>query len=347
MTTRSTSIGKRMWIGAAVTAAALTMAPAAHAEDAAAFYKGKVVKILVGSPPGGGYDAYARIIAPHLAKKLGAEVIVENRPGGGGLLALNMLVAGKADGLTLMHVSGEGAIMSQLTNRAGARWDVRKLVWLGRTAQERKIWFFSTKSKLKTIGDALKATEIKWSATGPADNISDVEAIVSNVLGLKSKIVTGYKGARGMALAVIKGETDAGVLSSSSAARLIKSGRLKGIAVVSRTRTPHLPDLPTIFEAAKVPADKAWWIDFREKVGEAQRALVTTPGVPADRVAFLRKAVHAVLTDPAVVAEAKKRRRIITYLPGAELEKVVVEALNLVKGERLELVKQVILKKYF
>ncbi len=347
MTTSTRTVGLRQWIGAGLAAAALAVTPAAHAQDAASFYKGKTVKILVGSPPGGGYDAYARIIAPHLAKKLGAEVIVENRPGGGGLLALNMLVTGKPDGLTLMHVSGEGAIMSQLTNRAGARWDVRKLVWLGRTAQERKVWFFSTKSKLKTLDDALKAQEIKWSATGPADNISDVAAIVSHVLGLKSKIVTGYKGARGMALAVIKGETDSGILSSSSAARLIKSGRLKGIAVVSRTRTPHLPDLPTIFEAAKVPADKAWWIDFREKVGEAQRALVTTPGVPADRVAFLRKAVHEVLTDPAVLAEAKKRRRIVTYLPGAELEKVVVDALNLVTGERLELVKQVILKKYF
>jgi tripartite-type tricarboxylate transporter receptor subunit TctC len=347
MTTRTQNMRLHRWIGAGLVATALVAAPSAYAENAAAFYKGKVVKILVGSPPGGGYDAYARIIAPHLAKKLGAQVIVENRPGGGGLLALNMLVAGKPDGLTLMHVSGEGALLSQITNRPGARWDVRKLVWLARTAHERKVWFFSTKSKLKTIADALKAKEVKWSATGPADNISDVEAIISYTLGLHSKIVTGYKGARGMALAVIKGETDAGVLSSSSAARLIKSGRLKGVAVVSRTRTPQLPSLPTIFQAAKVPANKAWLIDWREKIAEAQRAMVTTPGVPADRVAYLRQALRAVLTDPAVVAEAKKRRRIISFMPGKELTKVVDQALGLVKGKRLKLVKQIILKKYF
>jgi len=317
------------------------------AQSPAEFYKGKTVTILVGSPPGGGYDAYARLLAPYLAKRLDAQVIIENRPGGSGLLALNVLYNSKPDGLMLMHASAEGAMLGQLTEREGARWDVEKLNWLARTGEEPKLWFFSSKSKLKTVEDALSAQQVTWSATGPADNISDVAAIISHALGIKSKIITGYKGAKDMSLAVVNGEVDSGVLSASSALPLVKSGDLKPIAIISRERWSELPDVPTIFEAAKVPADKAWWIDFREKVGQAHRAMVTGPGVPADRLEFLRQKMHEVLTDPAVIEEGKKTNRELSYMPGKDLQGVINEMMKSISGDRLKDVRQVILKTYF
>src|SRR5579863_7913496 len=97
--------------------------------NAAAFYRGKTVRVLVGSPPGGGYDIYARLVAPALAQKLGATVLVENKDGNGGLAALATLLVRPADGLTIMNGSAEAAILSQMLARPGAIWDVTKLKW--------------------------------------------------------------------------------------------------------------------------------------------------------------------------------------------------------------------------
>ena len=231
-----------------------------------------------------------------------------------------MLYTSRPDGLTLMHASAEGAILSQLTKRQGARWDVAKLNWLPPTSDEPTIWFFGADSKFKTVADAIKADRLKWSATGPADNISDVAAVVSQALGLKSEIIGGYKGIPDMSLAVITGEVDSGIGSASSVLGMIKAGRLNPVAIVSRKRYAPLPDVPTIFEAATIPSDKAVWIDLREKIGQTQRAMVTGPGVPTDRIAYLRAKIGEVLTDPAVVEEGNKTSREISYMSGNELQ---------------------------
>ena len=115
----------RRWVMAAGAAAMLTglKAPAVLAAepDADAFYRGKTVRILVGSPPGGGYDVYARLVAPALGQKLGATVLVENKDGNGGLAALATLLVRPADGLTIMNGSAEAAIISQMLARPGCR----------------------------------------------------------------------------------------------------------------------------------------------------------------------------------------------------------------------------------
>jgi tripartite-type tricarboxylate transporter receptor subunit TctC len=117
--------------GATAVAAAALAAPAIlRAASAAEFYRGKTLRILVGSPPGGGYDVYARLVAPALAQKIGAEVLVENKAGNGGLAALATLLTRPADGLTIMNGSAEAAILSQMLGRPGATWDVTRLNWL-------------------------------------------------------------------------------------------------------------------------------------------------------------------------------------------------------------------------
>src|ERR1700692_3001493 len=112
------------WALAAALAAAV-MGPAARAQDAErAYFSGKTVRMVVGYGPGGGYDAYARMIAPHLSKVLGANVVVENQPGAGGLVALNRIYTAAPDGLTMMIVNGTGAALSQLSEQAGVRFDL-------------------------------------------------------------------------------------------------------------------------------------------------------------------------------------------------------------------------------
>src|ERR1700689_5406915 len=120
-------------LGGAAARALAAPAVVAAASGAAEFYRGKTLRILVGSPPGGGYDIYARLVAPALAEKIGAEVLVENKSGNGGLAALATLLVRPPDGLTIMNGSAEASILSQMLDRPGVTWDVTKLQWLPHT----------------------------------------------------------------------------------------------------------------------------------------------------------------------------------------------------------------------
>jgi len=340
----------RRWFLAGLSAAGLAPLaggrPAAASTEAVGFYRGKTVRILVGSPPGGGYDLYARLIAPFLAARIGATVLIENKDGNGGLAALAALVVRPADGLTIMHASAEAAIISQVLARPGVTWDVTKLNWLAKTSMAPKLWYVGATARYPTVADAAKANPLRWSATGPADNISDVEAIISHVLGLKSKIVTGYRGAGDMSLAVIRNEVDAGVLSADTALPHVVSDAIKAVAIFSARRWHHLPEVPTLSEAAALPRDKSWIVDLRQQIGEAQRAMVAPPGVPDDRVEFLRAAFAEVLTDPALIEEGARTKREIEHMGGRDLQRLVGE-LMAAAGPRFPEFRKIVLESYF
>jgi tripartite-type tricarboxylate transporter receptor subunit TctC len=333
----------RVFAGAGSAALAAPAAIAATS-DAAEFYRGKALRILVGSPPGGGYDIYARLVAPALAEKTGTEVIVENKAGNGGLAALATLLVRPADGLTIMNGSAEAAILSQMLRRPGVTWDVTKLNWLAKLATAPKLWFVGKTASYLTIADARNASRLSWSATGPADDISDVEAIISYVLGLKSKIVLGYRGSGDMSLAVMSNEVDCGLLSADSALPHIDS--IKPLALFGAKRWRHLPDVPTLSEAAAITADKMWIVGLREKIGEAQRAMVAAPDVPADRVEYLRAALSQILTDPVLIAEGAKTNREIEYMSGGDLQQLVADLMK-AAGPRLPEFEKVVLNTYF
>lgn len=320
--------------------------PARGSSTVAEFYRGKTVRILVGSPPGGGYDLYARLIAPYLAAKLEATVLVENKDGSGGLAALAALLVRPPDGLTIMHASAEAAIISQLLARPGATWDVTRLNWLAKTSMAPKLWYVAANARYVTIKDTTSAGQLTWSATGPADNISDVAAIISHVLSLRSKIVTGYRGAGDMSLAVMRNEVDSGILSADSALPLVLNQSIKPIALFGPRRWYLLPDVPTLGEAVPLPTDKTWIVELRQQIGEAQRAMVAAPGVPADRVEFLRSAFSSVLTDPALVAEGAKSKRDIEYLSGSELQRLI-NGLMAGAAARLPEFRKIVLESYF
>ena len=234
----------------------------ASAETAAEFYAGKVVKLVVGYGPGGGYDSYARLLAPFLEKRLGATVVVENRPGGGGMVAIGQLAASQGDSLTLVLANMEAAALGQLLDNPGIRFDVTELSIVARVAGERKVALLSAESPFG----------------GKTDGIADGAAIFSEALGLNSEIIIGYKGSKEVALAAIRGEVDGLFISAGTARKLAAKGQLNALAVMDRERSPVLPDVPTIFELADLSPERAWWIDFRAGIGALGRTLVAAPG---------------------------------------------------------------------
>jgi tripartite-type tricarboxylate transporter receptor subunit TctC len=228
--------------------------------------------------------------------------------------------------------------------RPGVTWDVTRLNWLAKMASAPKLWFVGKDARYPTVADAAKADPLTWSATGPADDISDVQAVISYVLGLKSKIVTGYRGSGDMSLAVIRNEVDSGILSADSALPHIDS--ITPLALFGARRWRHLPDVPTLSEVATLPADRTWIVELREQIGEAQRAVVAAPGVAADRVDYLRGVFAEVLSDPATIEEGAKTNREIEYMSGDELQRLVSD-LMAAAGPRLPEFRKIVLNTYF
>lgn len=327
---------------------ALLGAPGSKAQDAAAFYAGKTVKIIVGYGPGGGYDAYARMMAPHLDKALGATVIVENQPGAGGANALNRVSVAAPDGLTTMIVNGTAAALGQLLEQDGIRYDLAKLEHLGIVSSSPWMWLVGPTNPIaRTPTEAMKLQQpIRWGGTAPTDGLSDGAAIACEALNLQCKVVIGYKGSAEVALAVQRGEMDAQYVSDTSANNYVKSGQAIAVAAMGRSKSRFFPNLPTIFEAVPLNAEQQWLFDFRTDLDDLGRILVTTPGVPAGRLAFLRAAVKKVLTDPAVRAEGEKSQRYVDFVEPERAREKAVALVGSIKAEQKARIKHIILEKY-
>lgn len=319
----------------------------AGAETAAEFYKGKVIKLLVGYGAGGGYDFYARMLAPHLERQLDATVVVENRPGGGGIVALNQLVAAKPDGLTIMLISSGSAAFAQLAEAEGVRYDVDSLGHLGRVSEQRRSILWSARSPYRTLADAQNTDRtILFGGISGSDTVTATTAFLIEALGLNARIITGYKGSKEVALAAIRGEVDGFAVSAGSAKRYLRDDNLVAAVVLSRDRSPLLPDVPTIFELLELTPEQAWWVDYTDALMRLGRSLVTTPDIPADRLAFLQDAVGTVLTDPQVIAEAESKKRPVIYASPDEAKRLIDRVIARLTAEELARVRVVGLEKF-
>ena len=305
----------------------LCMAPiAASAQSAdAGFYKGKTVRIVVGYTAGGGFDLYARMIAPYIARELGANVVVENQPGAGGITATNRMMTAPPDGLQIMLVNGLAAAFGQFTEQQGVRYDLGKLEHLGTVSGNPWIWLVTSTAPWKSVQDVVAdKRRYMWSAGGPIDGLSDGAAFTCEALQLDCNIVLGYPGSNDSALSVAKGEMDMMYIVDTSAANYVATGQIRALATMGRTRSRIFPDVPTIFEAAKLSDEAAALLDFHSTAEKLGRILVAPPGTPPERLAALRAAIKVALTDPALIAEGEKTQRTVEYSSAEDTRKATL-----------------------
>jgi tripartite-type tricarboxylate transporter receptor subunit TctC len=325
----------------------------ARAQDGSAseFYKDQRIHLIVGTGPGGGFDKYARMLAPKLSAATGATVVVENRPGGGGMTAVNQVASANPDGLSVMLINGVPAALGQLTEAPAVRFQLEELPFLGRVAAEPWVLLVSKESGYDSLQDLVDASaagkKLTFSGLGRVDGPTDTAAVVCEALSLNCKLVVGFKGSSDSALAAIRGDVTGLGITDRSARDYSSDGSLIPVAVVGRERSKLLPDVPTIFEAVNVPEDKAFWIDFRAGIVNIGRALITTPGTPDERIEFLRNAFRDILIDPGFVHEAEKRGLPISYASGEEVQKTVKSIFDDLPEDRLKAVRDVLLSKYF
>lgn len=340
---------RRRWRLRACIAIAISLAPTvSSAQPAADFYKGKTVKIVVGFGVGGGYDVYARMLAPYLRDVLQATVIVENQPGAGGMSALNRLYQAQPDGLQMMLVSGIAATMAQLVEQQGVAYDLSKVGHLGIVSASPWMWLGQPgKPAVMTPNDAIKPNvTLNWGASGLIDGTADGGAITCAVLNLNCKIILGYKGTADIALAIERREMDAMYVSDTSANLYVRSGQTRPVATMARSKSQFFPEIPTIFELVKLTNDQEWWFDFRSTLDALGRVLVTTPGVPPDRLAFLQDAVGKLVKNPKLLAEAEKSQRYIIYRDPKAAQQAIERVINAPTPAQRAEIKQIVLHKY-
>ena len=319
-----TWINRRFSICSAALIALGLAAGNATADSASDFYKDKTVRIVVGYGAGGGYDAYARMMAPYLAARLGTSVIVENKPGGGGLNALTALVRQPGDGLRLLLLNVESAALTQAIGKSGKRYDLRTLTFLARVSYENRTLLGKRGTTYEKFGAFMNSPkQIIFGAGSREDTLGRPAVLFCYAFHLNCKLITGYKGAAEVALAVERGEIDAMVTSESQSAKLVKSSPLVAVAILSPNKAPLLPAVPTIFELTKPTAEQKKWIDFNAQLSDLGRSLVVPGDTPADRVAFLKKAVDGILADPKLIAEGERLKRPIDYESGAKNRKTL------------------------
>jgi tripartite-type tricarboxylate transporter receptor subunit TctC len=292
-----------------VLAAVLGAAPCA-AQGVADFYKGKTIAILMGTGPGGSYDLYGRTIAEHLGRHIpgNPHVMVEHMPGAGGVIAGNHIYGpGPQDGTKIL-LSHSLPLSEKLEPGQGVRFETAKFQWLGTydaIAHTMAIWHAAP---VKTLED-MKTKQFVVGSFSKAHLTYQWPMMAKNVLGTNYQVITGYPSGNHLNLAMERGEVHSWAASWENlvGTRPHWLAEKKVILPVQFTfeRKSQLPDVPTLLELA--PPEKKDVVEFLAAGTPFGRAMAVGPGVPADRVAALRKAFDDLMKDQAFLDDAKKR----------------------------------------
>ncbi len=302
-----------------------TTQPAAATDAVADFYKGRNLTVLIGFSPGGGVDTYGRLLGRHLVKHLpgNPSFVPQNMPGGGGLTALNYLYnVSPKDGSHIIIVLPSHALEPAMGN-ASARWDPLKLNWLGNASKDVPSCIASDRSGIRSIQEA-KAREITVGATGPSSGTFQHPAALANILGYRLKIISGYQGTAQVRLAMESGELDAMCELYSSVAmgphrQEIESGKYVPIVQMGVAKHPAFGNAPVVYDLASNDKQRKI-IGFIFGASEITRPFAAPPGVPAERVAALRKAFWAAVASPELKAEADRMKLILDPMTGEQTE---------------------------
>jgi tripartite-type tricarboxylate transporter receptor subunit TctC len=314
-------------VAAAFASIALALASfAANAADTAQdFYKGKLLRIVVGFPPGGGFDLYARTVAEFLPRYLPGEprIIVENMPGASTARAASFVYnLGPQDG-TVMGIFHQGLLANQVLDVQAGDFDVTKFNWIGRMGTQLNVGMVWNSTGVHSVEDA-KKIEVVFGATAPSATSSMVPRALNSMIGTKFKVVPGYQGSTDMYLAMERGETQGmatGVWFDLTRERAdwIKEHKVSVLFQISNTRTTDLPDVPALPQLARDP-DDVKILELLAGTEDLGRAFAAGPKVPAGRVAFLRAVFAKMMADTDFLRESAKRNFEIAFMSGEELQ---------------------------
>jgi tripartite-type tricarboxylate transporter receptor subunit TctC len=330
---KAESIAAYGWFAALVAIAIdLGAVTPARAQTAEEFFKGKTLRFTVVYEPGGTYDLYSRLLIAHLPKHIPGTptIVIQYMPGAGGMVGtVNLYEKAARDGTQLGMLPRDIAV-NQMLHPEAARYDAKRFNWIGRVASYTGVMFVMSRTGVRTAED-LRRKDVVVGSWGNTTDSFVTPTLLNALAGTHFKIVTGYRGAADVDLAVERGEADARVASwtalKTTRGEWLKDGRIVVPFQTGLKRHADLPDLPLIGDLA-LSDDGRHILEFMNSDSSVGWNVIAPPAVPADRVAALRGAFDATVRDPEFLADAQKQGLEIVPARGEDVQQVVEHTLS-------------------
>lgn len=318
------TLARRLVAGLALTLAALGTASAQTDASVEAFYKGKTIVILIGHPPGGSYDLYARLAAMHMPKYIPGHpnIIVQSKPGGSGVVGVSFFYANAPKDGSMMGLFPETIAHTQLTEPSVGKWNVKDFAYIGSFANVNAVFMMRKGSPAQTI-DELRKVKTNVGCSGRIGQSYINPAVLNAFGGFKFEIICGYPGSNDYPMALARGEVD--LISSAwnnwSRRPEVADGSLRPVIQSGLARHKDLKSVPLMQELIDDPRHKKV-AEFLSSGSAIGRALLVPKSVPAERIAALRKAFDETVKDPAFMADAEKSGAELDPTSGVETQKI-------------------------
>ena len=324
------------WVIALSIVGVLAIAQPLRAQSDKNFFAGKTITLLAGSSPGGGTDQTVRLIARHMERYIPGKpsVLVVNKPGAGGMIAVNELYnLRKPDGLTMSNVN-TGAIFAVAGGNDAIKFDLRKIIYVGQALDEAQTVYVKSATpytSLELIKKANKEGKQPRMGAQALDHTSSfVVKVMEQILGLDFLVIPGYPGTPEILLDIERGALDGRSQGTGSLMATkrewLKNGYIKPLVTSRRTRDRRLPNVPSIEELA--PAGTRGLLSALRAAQDIGRSIALPPGVPADRVKELRDAFAAMTQDEQFLKDAEKIGLEVGLIRGEELNRDIEATLR-------------------
>jgi tripartite-type tricarboxylate transporter receptor subunit TctC len=297
------------------------------------FFKGKVIRIVVGFSAGGGFDTYARAVSRYMGKYVPGNptIVVENMTGAGSLIAANHIFkVAKPDGLTIGSFNGN-QILNQLVGAQGIDFDARKMGWLGAPGYNHDLCVLNRQSGISNAEQWLASkTLLKLGGSAPGAPTDDGPKILKEAIGLPMRLVSGYKGTADIRVAVESGEVD-GLCGFSWASiratwrKAIESGQVSVILQNAPKSSPDLQKVPLAISFAKTDEGRRLIESGIHQPSALTYSYSLPPGTPKERLQILRRAFLETVKDPEFLTDAGKANLEIAPASGEEIEQDIRE----------------------
>ncbi|TQN40878.1 tripartite-type tricarboxylate transporter receptor subunit TctC [Blastococcus colisei] len=302
---------------------------ASEGDAEASFYEGENLDFVVPYDAGGGYDVYARAMAPYLGECLGAEVVVRNEPGAGSLLATNATAAADPDERRIQIVNTVGATSAQIAGAEGVLFDMSDFSVIGRVATAPDTIAVASGGNLQSFQDIIDSEEpVRFAATGPGSNEYIAASVLSAIYGFPYEVITGFGGSGEARLSVIAGNTDAHASTWDSHLGAIESGEITPVLITSDEPVELLPGTPLVTDFAPESEDGETLIEDLVNLETLGRGLVAPPGLPENQLTELREAFECATSNEELIAELEGQQRPLDVLTGDEYIELIQSVLD-------------------
>lgn len=300
-----------------------------HQAHGTNFYENKTITLYVGLSAGGGYDQNARLVARYLGKYIAGQpnVIIRNMPGGGGLVMTNYVAnAAPKDGLHIAAPQRGVPFEPLLGDRSHAKFNPVTLNWIGSTNSDTSVAYVAARTGITSWRD-LRIREVIVGATGEGTESVTIPVLLRNLLELKMKVIAGYPGSNEIAMAVERGEIDGRGVTTWTTIKpqydqLIGNGSHIILFQMGLHPHPDLPKVPLILDMTDNEEQRRL-LEIQFSSFEIGRPEFVADDVPQERVALLRKAFDAAMSDPELKKDAERQGLDINPVRGEEINQLL------------------------